>query len=273
MAGGLSVNAYPESTRVRRFNSNNLQTTVDVNLTRANVRAMQVNNGDAVAVPSASATVTGSVELVGAAVHTGKYQWQESLYISDLINNVEADLLNITDLHYALVVRQKDASRRIEVLQFSPIEVINNPKSAQDIALKVNDRIVIFNNLPFPSVVKSQIDASLYQTEDEFELHQQQQVIELAKENPGSRLVLLPPIEKQLKREVAKGSLAPIVKIGGEVNYPGTYPLPVNSHIKNAIKAVGGLNESAYMEYAELVRTTIPVMALFQIINQLIYAI
>ena len=257
MAGGVSADAYPEAVRVRRFNSSNLQTTVNLNLSQADVLAMSVNNGDAVTVPLASENVTGSIELEGAAVHPGKYQWKKSLYISDIISNVEADLLAITDLHYGLVVRQKDASRRIEVLQFSPIDVINNPQSAKDIALKVNDRVLIFNNLPFPNVVKSEIDASLYQTEDEFEFQHQQQVIALAEQNPGSRLVLLPPIEKQLKREVPEGSLAPILKIGGEVNYPGTYPLPANTDLSDAINAAGGLSESAYMEYAELVRTTI----------------
>ncbi|WP_354623212.1 SLBB domain-containing protein [Psychromonas sp. MME2] len=47
-----------------------------------------------------------------------------------------------------------------------------------------------------------------------------------------------------------------VIEIGGDVKYPGTYPLVKNGHVKDAIKAAGGLLESAYLNEAELTRTS-----------------
>ena len=69
-----------------------------------------------------------------------------------------------------------------------------------------------------------------------------------------SREKLLKPILAKLAQQASRLDLIQVFGISGEVKFPGVYPKSVNSTIKNAIAAAGGLRESAYLGDSEVTR-------------------
>ena len=72
-----------------------------------------------------------------------------------------------------------------------------------------------------------------------------------------SRQKLLGPINSQLLNQSDAGQPLQIVEISGQVQFPGTYPLPVNGTVKDLVVAAGGVIESAYLHRADLTRSSV----------------
>ena len=72
-----------------------------------------------------------------------------------------------------------------------------------------------------------------------------------------SRQKLLGPINSQLLNQSDAGQPLQIVEISGQVQFPGTYPLPVNGTVKDLVVAAGGVIESAYLQRADLTRSSV----------------
>ncbi|MGZ7272666.1 hypothetical protein ACXWPW_10165, partial [Streptococcus pyogenes] len=75
----------------------------------------------------------------------GAYHFEPGMAIADLIQNTR-DLKPTADLNYALVVREVDAERNIDVLQFKLGTAINQPNSSENIRLHKGDQVFVFNN-------------------------------------------------------------------------------------------------------------------------------
>lgn len=69
-----------------------------------------------------------------------------------------------------------------------------------------------------------------------------------------SRTELLHPVLNLLRQQARTNETLQIVSISGEVKVPGEYPLAQNSTLYHLIKAAGGLNDSAFVNRAELSR-------------------
>ncbi len=72
-----------------------------------------------------------------------------------------------------------------------------------------------------------------------------------------SRKRLLAPVIEQLRRQAASGQPIQMVEIDGAVKYPGIYPLAKDGRISDLVKAAGGLQESAFLDTAEMTRNEI----------------
>ncbi len=147
MSGGLLASAFAKSTIVERYNENNLRTVLNIDLTNKQQLSQKVNNGDAVKVMKASDSFTESVTLIGAITRPGKYQWREGQRVTDLLPAVNSHLLGYADLNYCLVIREKNISRHIEVLQFNLVNAISDPQSKDNLSLQANDKILVFSNV------------------------------------------------------------------------------------------------------------------------------
>ena len=147
MAGGLLPSAYPSSTVVERFNSHNLRTIVNVDLSKKIELASKVKAGDTIKVMKTSEQVEESVTIIGAVSRPGNYQWKKDQRISDLLPNIHAYLAQDADLTYSLVIRQKDIGRNIEVHQFSLFNALADKSSTDNILLQRKDKVLIFSNI------------------------------------------------------------------------------------------------------------------------------
>ncbi|GGQ09569.1 SLBB domain-containing protein [Shewanella litoralis] len=82
--------------------------------------------------------------------------------------------------------------------------------------------------------------------------------IELIKvSNAMSRGELLYPIISKLYQQGSTHSNVKVIAAAGKVRHPGLYPLSDNATVSDLITAAGGLTEGAYIEKAELTRTSL----------------
>ncbi len=69
-----------------------------------------------------------------------------------------------------------------------------------------------------------------------------------------TRTELLYPLLQKLRQQARFNAMTKVVSVYGEVKLPGEYPLAENAGVEQLITAAGGLNDSAYLEKAELTR-------------------
>ncbi|WP_166424730.1 SLBB domain-containing protein [Paraglaciecola sp. 20A4] len=72
-----------------------------------------------------------------------------------------------------------------------------------------------------------------------------------------SREELLAPIVERLQNESTQSSPMKLVEVTGQVKFPGVYPVQKNANVRDLILAGGGLLESAYLQKAEISRTSL----------------
>jgi protein involved in polysaccharide export with SLBB domain len=74
--------------------------------------------------------------------------------------------------------------------------------------------------------------------------------------NTFSRKQLLAPIIARIKSESSDKRAVQLYEVGGQVKFPGVYPIPVNNNLQNSIDAAGGLTEAAFLENAEITKVS-----------------
>jgi polysaccharide export outer membrane protein len=146
MAGGLLPSAYPNSATVERYNSSNLRSIINIDLSNKNESAKTVEPGDYIRILKSSDMYGQSITLIGAVARPGKYQWHKQLQLSDVIRNADSYLLPYADLNYGIIVREIDSARNIEILQFNLAEIFADKNSINNIQLNTNDKIIVFSS-------------------------------------------------------------------------------------------------------------------------------
>ncbi|MBL4941366.1 MAG: SLBB domain-containing protein [Colwellia sp.] len=173
MAGGLLPSAYAKSTIVERYNQNNLRSVINVDFTNAKQRSAKAHAGDVIRVMKAADMFSQSVTLIGAITRPGKYQWQQSQKVIDLLPEVNSHLLANADLNYSLIIREIDIARNIEVLQFSLAKAITSPESEHNISLQASDKVLVFSQVEKISDNSLQLDMLAFTQEELFVKEQQ----------------------------------------------------------------------------------------------------
>ncbi|MBU1435865.1 MAG: SLBB domain-containing protein [Gammaproteobacteria bacterium] len=70
-----------------------------------------------------------------------------------------------------------------------------------------------------------------------------------------TRTELLYPLLQRLRQQARFNASTQIAAVYGEVKMPGEYPLPTKGTVGDLLVAAGGLNDSAYLERAEITRS------------------
>ncbi|WP_440875566.1 SLBB domain-containing protein [Thalassotalea sp. PLHSN55] len=221
MAGGLLPSAYSPSIVVERYQANSSRQVINLDANNAKALNASAQAGDVIKVAASSAMFAQSIELSGAVLRAGNFQWQQGMKISDVIPSIDSHLEENADLSYGLVVREVNIAKEIEVLQFSLVNAISQPDGIDNITLEANDKVVIFGD------------------------------------DQESRDELLAPVIEKLKHQGRSGKPLQLAEITGEVKYPGTYPLAKNNKVSDQITAAGGLSESAYLARADITRDSV----------------
>ena len=230
MAGSFTRDAYPGlSILTRQSDALGLPQASTVDLSDKNQLSLAAQDGDTLVVPKVGDLVATSVELTGAVTRPGSYGWVSGMRVSDLVSDARRDLARDADLGLGMIVRQKNALLDIEVIAFDLASVIARPKTDTDPVLKEFDEVLVFS-LVTTDLADADADAS--------------------------RQALLRPVIEKLSSQARQGEPVQTVSVSGSVRAPGTYPLLAGATVETLINAAGGLNDSAFLEAAELRRLT-----------------
>jgi Periplasmic protein involved in polysaccharide export len=277
MAGGALPEGYLSSISVKRATESGTQQ-YNLDMTTAEGQRFAVKNGDDITIAKSNDAIDNAVVLRGEVVRQGAYSFEPGMKISDLITTAKRDLKPSADLNYALVVREVDAKRNIEVLQFELGRAIDAPTSADNLSLQQGDQVFVFNNgidsqywdkRQSAKVDKSRLNqknsGGTYidpETGAEVAVQTKQNESKLVKNlveqnDEGGRSLReqeLAPIIERLKDQASNQHAAPVVELTGAVKYPGIYPYPANASLAQLLDAAGGLTEAAYVKQAEISR-------------------
>lgn len=158
LAGGVNTEAYVERVSLETFSASQSKQVLGINL--KDKQAISLSDGDKVFIPKKPSEAKDTVYLLGAVNRPGEYQWYKGLKLSEVVANLDIDLLPITDLSYALIISENDKAQ-ITVKQFIPTEIYN-----KDVELAKGDQVVFFSRYELRSQEQEQLRRYAY-TEQE----------------------------------------------------------------------------------------------------------
>ncbi|MCS0404257.1 SLBB domain-containing protein [Vibrio diabolicus] len=145
MAGGFTANAHVEQLEIKRYASHGAREALTLDFNKMQDRQSKVNNGDAIKILKKSEELTRYVQIEGDVRHPGYVEWRNGLRVADLFKSVDSAFNSTADVNYAVVVREINPQRDIEVFQLSLANAILSPGSQDNLKLHSRDRILVFN--------------------------------------------------------------------------------------------------------------------------------
>lgn len=241
MAGGFTATAYQQMSTIRRFDSGKGYPSI---FTISDPKSDAVmRDGDLLVANEGTTQLSNAVELKGAVVRPGVYEFSEGARVSNYLGSVDRDLLANADLEVGLIVRRINARLDVEVLAFDLVAAAQTPGSGFDPALQVFDQIVV---LPIPNI--NEVDLNL-----EVDGAGVSKIAEAA-EAELTRAKLIAPIVQKLRDQAGAGQPVALVSVQGAVKEPGEYPLVKSGGIVFLVQLAGGLEDGAFLQEVEVRR-------------------
>lgn len=284
MAGGFTANADDTQVEVKRYQPNGSREVLTLDLTSNQAKRTVLKNGDAITIAKKNDELTRYIELQGDVAQPGYREWKPGLKVADLFSSLDSAFNRTADVNYALLVREINPQRDIEVLQFNLANALLKPDSRDNLMLESRDRIVVFNRLSNRNLALLDEDQATAKSLDEAkqdarnDQSQSQQASsqsvsqknvqqllgdthvsaqELQQLKSNTRRALLAPILLKLQEQSRLGLAPQVAEVFGEVKYPGRYPITENMSVSGLIEAAGGLTYDAFTINAELARRAI----------------
>ncbi|MDV6253331.1 SLBB domain-containing protein [Vibrio sp. EA2] len=297
MAGGFTANAFFEQINIKRYGTEGSREALTLNFVNSQDQQAKVKVGDEVNVLKKSEELTRYVQIEGDVRHPGFVEWNNGLRIADLFNSVDSSFNSTADVNYAVVVREINPQRDIEVHQVNLAKAILSPGSKDNLQLNSRDRVLVFNrfnnedldNLAEEDVVTKAKTLEEAQSQAQQDLKQEQEILnasvavtavdsksksndrrtkiifrgkEITKEyfealKQNTRRTLLAPVLLQLQQQSKLGLAPQIAEVFGEVKHPGRYPITPRMTVSTLLEAAGGLTYNAFTINAELARTVV----------------
>ncbi|EGQ9134647.1 OtnA protein [Vibrio alginolyticus] len=145
MAGGFTANAHVEQLEIKRYASHGAREALTLDFNKTQDRQSKVKNGDAIKILKKSEELTRYVQIEGDVRHPSYVEWRNGLRVADLFKSVDSAFNSTADVNYAVVVREINPQRDIEVFQLSLANAILSPGSQDNLQLQSRDRILVFN--------------------------------------------------------------------------------------------------------------------------------
>ncbi|EJG0326637.1 TPA: SLBB domain-containing protein [Vibrio parahaemolyticus] len=296
MAGGFTANAYSDQMEVKRYAAKGARDALTLNFSQSHDQQTKVKDGDEVNVLKKNEELTRYVQIEGDVRHPGFIEWKSGLRIADLFQSVDTSFNSTADVSYAIVVREINPQRDIEVYQVNLANAILSPTSKDNLKLNSRDRVLVFNrfNNEDLDTLADQQTVTKAKTLEQAQLQAQQEQLkeqevmsssvavssaaplekgskqskivfrgkEITKDDfealkQNTRRTLLAPVLLQLQQQSRLGLAPQIAEVFGEVKHPGRYPITPRMTISTLIEAAGGLTYNAFTINAELARTVI----------------
>ncbi|HHB1595678.1 TPA: SLBB domain-containing protein [Vibrio campbellii] len=145
MAGGFTANAYSDQIEVKRYAAKGARDALTLNFSQSHDQQTKVKDGDVVNVLKKSEELTRYVQIEGDVRHPGFIEWKSGLRVADLFQSVDTSFNSTADVNYAVVVREINPQRDIEVYQVNLANAILSPSSKDNLKLSSRDRVLVFN--------------------------------------------------------------------------------------------------------------------------------
>lgn len=144
MAGGLTPEAQLKNVVIERATAAGREL-VNINLADNSAHSKNLLSGDRLVIPQLSARIHQQVTVVGAVERPGTYAWRQGLRLTDIIADKWTDLLQSTDMDYALLVRRVNERGDIKVVQFNLLDAVSIGRT--QLTLQPQDIVVIFHQV------------------------------------------------------------------------------------------------------------------------------
>ena len=270
MAGGVSAQGYRRSASISRYAVGRaFRSRVQLDLDDEADLSIGLVDGDFLEVARVKEEIRSQVVVRGSVARSGGYAWREGLRISDLLPDIDDDLLDETDLSTGLVVRRSGQGLEVEVLGLNLLQAINQPGSNSDLVLQAQDEVLILS-LPYfndsykelrdaiedssDGPTKGEDDLRMQGVDGEFSLAGAQANEENKEKKTEDRQDLVEEVVFRLQAQAKTPSETNLVTVAGDVRLPGTYPLLKSREIAELIELAGGFEASAYLDRAEVTR-------------------
>lgn len=144
LAGGVTPAAWTNRIQIQRFKENQIQIVLDLaSAAGAPLPDFEVKDGDIIKVFPILEKDKNAVYLSGNVVRQGKYEFKESMRVSDMVPDFNA-LLPETYFNYAVVIRQDPPNFLDRIIPFNLKNAIDNHTGADNISLQPKDVVFIY---------------------------------------------------------------------------------------------------------------------------------
>ncbi len=298
LAGGLTATAYLQRVQLERIYNNEVKIVVDTNLNdfvNSKEKDLVLKDGDILKIFPIANIVVNAITLRGNVARPGNYQWFDGIRVSDIIKNVDKDLLPETYFDMAYIERLVEPDFHRELISFNLGKVLFDKDSNEDKLLKPYDTINIFSKWDLSEKPVVRVTGAVNKP-GTFELREKMKVSDLitlagglkyfayVKEGELTRVTPTPSgpktekitinIEKALQkvpesdlklkqddylfiRAVPEWNLYKNVKLNGEVKFPGTYTIKKGEKLSDLIERAGGFTDKAYLPAATFIRQSV----------------
>lgn len=221
-AGGYSSNANPEfGLSISSDGIGTLANSKTLDFNDPTNLAIELKPNDKFFIPAVGEAIFNSITITGAVVRPGLLGWFEGMRLSDVLSDINQDLIpQVADLDFGFVERFDSGSMMWEIIPFTPIDVFVNQSAKDNLSLNENDIVNV-----------------LYT-----DLRRMEQIAESV---------------KKLKNQSSNEQLLQVVTISGAVKFPGQYPIFKNSTLADIFTAAGGFKDDALLGSIEISRTNL----------------
>jgi protein involved in polysaccharide export with SLBB domain len=260
----------------------------DAPAVKSALAGFKAQDGDRIIIGSIAPASSQAVYLDGHVIHPGKYSFHQGMDVSELIRSYQDVMPEPAD--HAEIVRLKPPDLRPEVIEFNLREVLTgeDPVILQPFdTVRIYGRydvdapmVAIYGEVARPgeypmsegmtavglvrmagglkrSAYRVTADLASYTVSQERKVEVDSRTVEIGKALQGVQDtdVRLKPRDVLTIRQLAGwNTVGTVVKISGEVNYPGTYGIVEGEHLSSVLSRAGGLREGAYPRGAVLQR-------------------
>ena len=294
LAGGLLPSSALRHIEIERVQAHQNRTMLSLDLPNSDsadqvskaLASFRVQDGDRVRIFPILPYAQQAIYLDGHVFRPGKYGYREGMKISDLLHSY-SDMLPEPSRRHAEVIRLSAPDFRPSVIAFNLDEALKgDPKS--DLLLQSLDTIRVFSRYDFedppeitvsgevrkPGIHRTSGDLHIRDAvylaggltrdallSDAQVFRRQNGKTEVAsisleaalRGDPANNLLLQPKDRLIIHRDLTKADPAS-VKIEGEVERPGKYPLGSGMTATELVRLAGGFKRSAYIDLADLSR-------------------
>lgn len=180
---------------------------------------LELKSNDRFFIPAVGNTIFNSITITGAVNRPGMFGWFAGMRLSDVFSNINEDFIpSSVDLNFGFIERYNAATHLWEMIAFSPLDIIQNKLTKNDLILYENDLVNILHD-------------------------------------DTRRMQQMNGAVSKLVNQSSNDQLAKYVTISGAVKFPGEYPIFRDANLADMFIAAGGFKDNALIGSIEISRT------------------